>query len=181
MPSHPSPHRAHGAAPGRSQVQTRSHRQSLGSAAGTPVSGEGPRGPAWFTERSHLHCRRQRKDWAPRSREEVGLAGAGEAASSWKPSGTVPPPSRGADTRRGWGRSRRGPPELRAGRAWHGAAGGGTAFVFSWRPPARAVPCMWMRTRQAPRPPPPQGLAACGEGGAAWGPNGAGPGVGTSL
>lgn len=51
-----------------------------------------------------------------------------------------------------------------AGRAWHCAAGGGTAFVPSWRPPRRTVPCMWMRPRRAPRPSPARGLGACGVG-----------------
>lgn len=69
------------------------------------------------------------------------------------------------------GGPRRGPPGLWAERAWHSAAGGGTAFVLFWRPLRRAVPCMWMRLPGPPFPypllPTPAGsLWACGWG---WG------------
>lgn len=100
---------------------------------------------------------------APEFVEEVGRAGSPRGCLLPEAVRTVQPRPAGQTE----GGPSRGPPGRRAGRAWHCAAGGGTAFVLSWRPPRRAVPCMWMRSRRAPRPsPPPAAPGLAGAGGA---------------
>lgn len=87
---------------------------------------------------------------APEVVDDVGRAGS--QGGLLLPEAVRPVQPRPA--KRTQGGRRRGPPGRRVGRAWHGAAGGGTAFVLSWRPPRRAVPCMWMRPLRAPPSPP---------------------------
>lgn len=79
-----------------------------------------------------------------------GVQGHKEAFSSRKPSGLCRPGPRSRHKGGGVGGHRGG------GRGEPGTVrpGGGTAFVLSWRPMSRAVPCMWMRPLRAPPSPP---------------------------